>query len=138
LTQDNAGNLYGTAGGGDFSNGTVFKITPSGTYSVLYNFCALNQCADGALPAGPVVLDTLGNIYGVTQEGGLDTFAYGVAYKLSPTGTETVLYDAPGAAGSGAPGLGRALAIDSKGNLYGSTWNGGASHNGSVYKLTKH
>ena len=138
LTQDNAGNLYGTAGGGDFSNGIVFKVDSSGNYSVLYSFCALANCADGSFPRGPVVLDTAGNIYGVTEEGGLDTFAYGVAYKISPTGIESVLYDAPGAAGSGAPGLGTALAIDSKGNLYGSTWNGGAAHNGSVYKLTKH
>jgi len=116
LTQDAAGNLYGTTynGGGNnyYSDGVVFKLTPTGVESVLYAFCSLSGCADGVEPEGPVILDVGGNVYGTTSEGGSTND--GVVFKLSPSGEETIIYDAPG-----LPGVGTAVVMDKSGNLYG-------------------
>ncbi|HEY3638385.1 MAG TPA: choice-of-anchor tandem repeat GloVer-containing protein, partial [Rhizomicrobium sp.] len=94
LIRDKAGNLYGTtAGGGTHTlGGTVFKLTPDGTESLLYSFTG---GSDGASPAGGVILDSTGNLYGTTFGGG-SSAGYGVAYKLAPDGTETVLYSFQG------------------------------------------
>jgi uncharacterized repeat protein (TIGR03803 family) len=69
------GSLYGSTyqGGGDncsSSCGTVFKITPSGTLTTLYTFCAKANCADGAFPVGTLVQATSGEFYGTTLGGG--------------------------------------------------------------------
>jgi uncharacterized repeat protein (TIGR03803 family) len=69
VIEDSAGNLYGTtAGGGDFNNGTVFRIDASGDETVLYSFTG---GADGGGPHSGLSLDTAGNLYGITAEGGL-------------------------------------------------------------------
>jgi uncharacterized repeat protein (TIGR03803 family) len=131
-TRDAAGNLYGASGqGGAFGQGAVFKVTPTGKESVLHSFCSAANCRDGSTPAGPVIIDTNGNLYGVTVGGGAN--GYGVVYKITPAGVETVLWSAAGSAG-----LGSALVKDTAGNLYGTTRSGGRAHTGSVYKLTKH
>lgn len=127
LTQDQAGNLYGVDSGGVL-HGLVFKLTQAGAYTVLYSFCQQSNCTDGADPAGGVTLDNAGNIYGVTAGGGNGN---GVVYKISPSGTETVLWEA------GTGGAGRQLVMDRSRNLYGTTLTGGSNKNGSVYKLTK-
>jgi len=68
------GNLYGTAlAGGVEGKGMVFKITPSGTLTTLYSFCAQDNCADGASPYGGLFQATGGTFYGTTYYGG----AYG-------------------------------------------------------------
>lgn len=71
------GNFYGTASdgdsGGDYGNGTVFEITPSGTLTTLYNFCSVVEngvCTDGNNPAAGLVQATNGNVYGTTYYGG--------------------------------------------------------------------
>lgn len=131
LTQDSAGNLYGTTYYGGLGYGTVFKVSASGQESVLYDFCSLNNCADGSFPVGPVSLDSADNVYGISSQGG-STNNYGTVYEVTTPGEETVLYNAAGPAG-----LGYGLVMDKSGNLYGTTWDGGSSNNGSVYKLTK-
>lgn len=122
LAIDAQGNLYGTTFSGGIANcsgngcGTVFKVTPSGTETVLYSFTNGN---DGALPKGGLVLDKLGNLYGTTEVGIASTF--GTVFKLTPSGTETVLhYFAGGTADGADPSYGNLL-MDANGNLYGTT-----------------
>jgi uncharacterized repeat protein (TIGR03803 family) len=78
LVQGSDGNLYGTtfAGGGNgdcngqIGCGTVFKITPSGTLTTLYQFCSQTECADGSGPYGGLTQGSDGNFYGTTWAGG--------------------------------------------------------------------
>lgn len=82
LTQGNDGNFYGTTSGGGriYYAGTVFEITPTGTFNTLYDFCAQSGCLDGDGPRG-MVQSTDGNFYGVTGDGGSDNA--GTVFKLS-------------------------------------------------------
>jgi uncharacterized repeat protein (TIGR03803 family) len=133
LTLDAKGNLYGTAdyGGTSDGSGTVFKISPNGTETVLYDFTG---GADGANPdTSGVVFDKAGNLYGTTNFGGANSA--GAVYKLTPSGTETVLHSfaADGVDGYSPDG---GLVIDRLGNLYGTTISGGASNFGTVFMVT--
>jgi len=139
LVFDHKGNLYGTTyGGGAYGNGTVFRITPEGKETVLYSFCAQHGCPDGAGPYAGVVLDTGGNLYGTTSLGG--TSQNGTVFKLTPEGNETVLHSFCGQpCGDGSEPM-AGLVFDQKGNLYGTTMQGGSGSgtlgNGIVFKLT--
>src|SRR5207253_11165898 len=100
LVFDHAGNLYGTTvRGGDFSSGTVFQLTPTGTHTVLYSFTSGN---DGGQPYGGVTVGSQGNLYGATVTGGTGSACEGgcgVAYKLTNVGgtwTERVIHDFTG------------------------------------------
>jgi uncharacterized repeat protein (TIGR03803 family) len=142
LTFDSQGNLYGTTGhgggnagcGAESGCGTVFKLTPQsgGTWSenVLYSFCSLKNCADGAEPdSGPLARDADGNIYGTTYFGGAhqncDGNACGVVFKLDTSGKETVLHSFTEGSDGANPVAG--LVMDGQGNLYGVTQTGGAA-----------
>ena len=72
LVQATDGNFYGTTlvGGTNF-DGTVFKITPSGTLTTLYSFCSQSGCTDGGVPQAGLVQATNGNFYGTASEGGV-------------------------------------------------------------------
>jgi uncharacterized repeat protein (TIGR03803 family) len=125
---DSAGNLYGaTAYGGTADNGVVYRLNAAG-YTVLYNFTGLD---DGGHPYSGVILDSAGNLYGTTLNGGVD--GQGVIYKVDTSGHETVLYSFPGGAEGTSPKQG--VILDSAGNLYGTTLEGGTSDFGVVYKL---
>src|SRR6516165_5335896 len=88
LVQDTAGNLYGTTSSGGASTfGTVFKIDTAGKETMLYSF---GGPPDGEFPAGRLVLDAAGNLYGSTQNGGVS--GDGTVFRLDTTGKETVLY----------------------------------------------
>jgi len=131
LNMDAAGNLYGTtAGGGTSTNcaggpcGTVFKIDTKGNETVLHSFSG----TDGSTPFTSVILDTAGNLYGATSFGGPGNPPSGVVFKLDPKGNETILHSFP----KKTPGDGEVLqfarlAMDSAGNLYGSTLQGGGT-----------
>ena len=69
---DALGNFYGTApyGGANKSGGLVFKLTTDGSYTPIYNFCALHNCTDGALPQSDLLMASGGTLYGVTTNGG--------------------------------------------------------------------
>lgn len=144
LIRDAAGNLYGTTrfGGSNAACtlnggcGTVFEITASGTEIVLYSF---GGGGDGLYPYSGLVRDKAGNLYGTTFMGGQGScyfdFGCGVVFKLAPNGTETILYSFSGGADGGNPQGG--LALDSKGNLYGTTLYYGAHGYGTVFKVTQ-
>jgi uncharacterized repeat protein (TIGR03803 family) len=94
--------LYGTAAhGGASHGGVVFKLAPDGTtYTVLYSFCRLPSCSDGSTPEAGLIADSIGNLYGTTHDGsgsGCGGLGCGVVFKVSPGGTETVLYSFTGA-----------------------------------------
>ncbi len=133
LVADQQRNLYGvTFQGGAANTGTIFKIAPDGTETVLYSFCAKANCADGSRPNAGLLMDSQGNLYGTTTTGGTgcfsaDTCGVGTVFKLSPDGTETVLHSFCSRSGCsdgfGAPMF--PLIMDEKGNLIGATTNGG-------------
>jgi uncharacterized repeat protein (TIGR03803 family) len=96
----------------------VYKLDPSREETVLYTFTG---GADGRNPYGGLILDSTGNLYGTTVNGGS---GYGVVFKLDPAGQETVLYTFTGGADGCNPYAG--LIFDSAGNLYGTTQFGGS------------
>jgi uncharacterized repeat protein (TIGR03803 family) len=137
LVQATNGNLYGTTyGGGANGYGTVYKITPGGTLTTVYNFCSQSGCVDGASPAAGLILATNGNFYGTTHSGGVT--GVGTVFKITPSGTLTTLYSfCPQGAGctdGQDPITGLIQATD--GNFYGVTGYGGAYTLGSVFKIT--
>jgi uncharacterized repeat protein (TIGR03803 family) len=144
LVFDKAGNLYGvTPRGGVSDVGTVFELTkkPDGAWArkTLYRFAG---GSDGAIPLGALVLDSAGNLYGTTKQGGVGITplnpGYGLVFELSPNGdgswTETVLYNFLGTPDGQSSRYG--VIFDSAGNLYGTTLAGGAYGSGTIFKLT--
>jgi len=132
LVMDKTGNLYGTTyGGGAYGEGTVYKVAPAGTETVLYSFGS--QAGDGANPFAGLIMDKKGNLYGTTDWGG--TYGAGTVYKVTPAGTETILYSFGSQSGDGANPQ-ACLVMDKTGNLYGTTYGGGAYGSGTVYKVT--
>jgi uncharacterized repeat protein (TIGR03803 family) len=134
LTLDPAGNLYGvTAYGGATTTGTVFKLATSGKLTVLYNF---TNGVDGGFPTGPVALDSAGNLYGATYEGGAPNglSGAGVVFKVAPSGKYSVLYSFPSTGYDGSYGGG--VIIDSTGNMYGTTSWDGKYQSGSVFMVS--
>jgi uncharacterized repeat protein (TIGR03803 family) len=149
LVFDAAGNLYGTTltggspvvpgglGGPPSGIGTVFKLAPDGTETILHTFGA---DAAGVDPHAGLVLDAEGNLYGTTLTGGCGAPQQdGAVFRLAPDGTVTPLHCFNGSDGSG-PGAG--LVRDGGGSLFGTTGTGGptglatgATANGVVFKL---
>jgi uncharacterized repeat protein (TIGR03803 family) len=144
LVADNRGNLYGTtADGGNFNGnaagyGVIFRLSPpqgnGWTQTVLHAFLGGN---DGSDPNSTLIRDSSGAFYGATYQSG--QFGYGNIYKLAPpsgggTWTKTILYAFQNGSDGGYPTAGPIL--DSSGNLYGTTSDGGQYNRGTVYKLT--
>jgi len=126
---DAEGNFYGvTETGGKVGLGTVYKLAPGGTETILHNFKGM---PDGNEPAGRLVMDASGNLYGVTSGGG--SANHGMVFKVAPSGKLTVLHNFSG----GADGLGPAagLLADAHGNYYGTTLLGGANNLGTIFKI---
>lgn len=126
---DAAGNLYGTTEeGGAYFGGVVFKIS-AGQEKVLHEF-QLSRISFNP-HYGSLLLDSLGNLYGTTSGGG--TASEGSIFKLDAEGRETILYSFPAAPDGANPYAG--LSRDSAGNLYGTTYQGGPSGAGTVFKV---
>jgi uncharacterized repeat protein (TIGR03803 family) len=134
LVRDTTGNLYGTTSQGGSSNwGTVFKVDTTGKETVLHSFAGGKK--DGCYPYGGLVQDKTGNFYGTTMQCGFSN--RGTVFKVDTTGKETVLHSFAGGLSDGAYPYLTSLLMDQKGNLYGLTSNGGTSHAGVVYELSK-
>ena len=138
LTWDAAGDLFGTTSyGGAYDAGTVFKLTPnddgSWTKRRLHHFTGGK---DGATPRGNVILDALGNLYGTTSAGG--AYGNGTVYKLTPGPNDKwayrVIHQFTGGK-DGANPYANQLVLDSAGNLYGMTYQGGAYGKGVAFRL---
>ena len=137
LLQATDGNFYGTtSSGGAHGNGTVFKITSSGSLTTLYSFCAQANCTDGGQPLAALTQATDGNFYGTTSYGGGGSQA-GTVFKITPSGSLMTLY----------PFCSQANCIDgyqprsalvqaTDGNFYGSTYEGGANNGGTIFRIT--
>jgi uncharacterized repeat protein (TIGR03803 family) len=114
LAQGRDGNIYGTTdSGGTHGDGTVFKISPSGTMTTLYNF----DGTTGSNPQGGLVLGPDGNFYGTTE---FSTNAAGTIFKITPTGTLTTLHTFAGGTTDGAWPLTPPV-LGNDGTFYGST-----------------
>ncbi|MFZ0731195.1 MAG: choice-of-anchor tandem repeat GloVer-containing protein [Candidatus Sulfotelmatobacter sp.] len=133
VIRDSAGNLYGTTESGGASNvGTVFKIDRSGRESVFYAF---QGGSDGASPITDLVRDKSGNLYGTTASGGGSTVCAqgcGIAFKIDPSGKETILHAFTGGVDGGPSG---GLVQDSAGNLYGPGFIGGLYGYGNIFEI---
>ncbi len=136
------GNLYGTAGGGPRRGGVVFKLTPDAdgkwTETLVYDFGGVDAVYDPVA----VIFDREGNLYGTAFQSGLSncgSAGCGGVFELMPSAdgkwTEKVLYTFHGSDGE-TPDA--ALTFDKAGNLYGTTFLGGDSNQGVIFKLTPH
>ncbi len=136
LAKGSNGHFYGvTQEGGANGYGTVFEITPSGTLTTLYNFCAQPNCSDGGLPQGGLLQARNGNFYGTTTQGG--TAGLGTIFEMSPTGQQRVLYSVCSLANCADGYLPIASLIQAtNGEFYGTMSHGGAQGVGTVFELT--
>ena len=154
LIADANGALYGTTFGNVYSAGNVFKLTPSGTgytENVLYSFCSLSRCADGANPRAGLIEGKNGALYGTTMQGGSSSSCTsgtkcGTVFKLTrqeKSYTERVLWSFNGGTDGDWPYS--SLIQDASGALYGTTNLGGdPTHQcisglpgcGTVFRLT--
>jgi uncharacterized repeat protein (TIGR03803 family) len=141
------GSLYGTTTNGGNGYGTVFQLSPPPTICktaycpwrerVLYAFHGAPDCGNGSGPTsfGDLIFDQAGNIYGTTYHGGVNNV--GCVYKLMPSGsggyTESVIHSFAGGSDGRFPFTG--VILDSAGNLYGTTGQGGPRDFGTVYQL---
>jgi uncharacterized repeat protein (TIGR03803 family) len=151
LVFDAAGNLYGTTYYGGVGKrcesgcGTVFELTPKKgggwTQKVLYSFLGW-KAGDGQYPSAGLILDSAGNLYGTTQQGGVYGLAGGIVFELTPGAngqwTETILHSFTNIGDPGGDGYQpwAGVIFDAAGNLYGTTVAGGASDEGTVFELS--
>ncbi len=142
VVQATDGNLYGvTRTGAHDDGGTVFKISPSGTLTTLYDFCSQTGCADGENPLMEGLVEaTDGNFYGTTGLGGAytctlfgESLGCGTVFKITPSGTLTTLHSFDGSDGA-YPIAGLGLATSGK--LYGITTYDGAHGGGTIFEIT--
>lgn len=129
------GGIYGVASAGGkgcaSGCGTLFRVTTKGMFTLVHTF--MGDLSDGAFPFGSLIKDSSNNLYGTTWEGG--EHSVGTVFEMSEAGVETVLYSFNNGGGDGVyPYAG--LVRDPKGNLYGTTYEGGSSDSGAVFELT--
>ena len=130
LVPDGAGNFYGTAQyGGANGQGTIFKISSAGAFTLLHTFSL--STSDGAIPLGVLLPDGNGNFYGTTYAGGANNL--GTVFKITNTGAFTLLHSFGGFNDGIYPYAG--LVSDGAGNLYGTTTQGGVNNKGTVYRI---
>jgi len=132
--------FYGMASfGGTSGNGTIFKISASGDFTVLHAFSAVDanyHNEDGANPLRTVVIGTDGNLYGTTRLGGLNTCGpnlsgCGVAWVMTPWGSFSVLHQFQVTEGHAA-----SLLQARDGFFYGcAVWPFAAAGSGTLFRM---
>ena len=130
------GNFYGAAeegGAGSGVSGTIFRISPTGEFKLLYTFCSLANCADGTGAASPPVQGSDGNFYGVAVFGGAT--GHGVAYRLTSAGAYTVLYNFCSATDCLDGNQPQAVTWSPSGTLLGVTNLGGDRNGGTIFEI---
>jgi uncharacterized repeat protein (TIGR03803 family) len=138
LIQGTDGNLYGTTTwGGDNNEGTIYKITETGTFTTLHN---TGDDGDlGEFPKTALVQGADGNLYGVTESGGVSTYCAGncgTFFTMTTSGVLTTLYSFCNQQNC-ADGTGpQVLILASDGNFYGMTGTGGANSYGTIFEMT--
>lgn len=132
LITDNSGNLYGVAAhGGDYNSGVVYKIDSMNNETILYSFKGGD---DGSSPTGNLVLDSSGNLYGETSNGGAS--GNGTIFQLNISGTKQTLYSFKGGTSDGVNPFG-GLIEGQDGNLYGVANSKVNMFGGVIFKITK-
>jgi uncharacterized repeat protein (TIGR03803 family) len=130
------GDLYGTtSAGGAKQNGTAFRISPTGQFTILHAFCAIAKCPDGGAPTQKLVEGRDGNFYGITGLYGANH--QGTVYQLTPAGKLTTIHAfcaRPYCDDGSAPGDGLTLGAD--GSFYGVTGGGGSYYGGVLFNIT--
>ena len=156
LLQDRQGNLYGvTAGGGEGRGGTIFELVRTSKggwkHKVLYSFCSVGICLDGAQPDAGLIADVSGNLYGTTPSGG--KYDQGTVYELVPNAARTrwrlhTLHNFCPGGGATCPdgtfptaplayaGSASGIPYDGVSPFYGTTAFGGTFAWGTVFRLT--
>jgi uncharacterized repeat protein (TIGR03803 family) len=135
LVQASNGNLYGaTILGGAYGSGTIFELTLSGALTTLYSACSQSSCPDGNYLYAPLIQAKDGNLYGIMQIGGAHNS--GTVFQITQSGAQTTLYSfcSQAACADGQyPAAGLVQATN--GNLYGTTADGGADGDGTVFSI---
>ena len=130
------GNYYGTTSDGGHSGlGTIFRITPAGALTVVIHFTGTTGPAKGSAPVAGLALAADGSLYGTTSSGGATD--NGTLFKMTTAGVFTTMIEftgLTGAAKGSAPT--EELLRYTDGNFYGTTTGGGASENGTIFKMT--
>jgi len=143
---DADGNLFGvTASGGNTQCGgdgcgTLYKIAPDGTETVLHDFCSLANCDDGVGPLGTPVADAGGVLYATTILGGpgKNDFSHvggGTVFSFDGTSFATLQAFCSAASCTDGQNPREGVIIDTGGNLYGTTPGGGPQQTGEAFEL---
>ena len=134
LIVDQLGNLYGaTSSYGENGGGTVFTLTPSGGIWTFESVYGLEGGGNGG-PARSLTMDAAGNLYGTAHFDG--AYGYGSVFKFTKSGNSwayTSLHDFTGGSDGGVPVS--SVVLDKKGNIYGTTFGGGANGAGVVFEI---
>jgi uncharacterized repeat protein (TIGR03803 family) len=122
-----------TEGGGTTNGGTIFKITPSGTITTLHSFCAGTGCSGVDIPVAGLIRASDGNFYGTNDGDSPDNLV--TLFRMTPLGDVTTVHTFCTFCSDGNNPWGN-LVQAPNGNLYGTTFSGGADGGGTVYKVT--
>ena len=143
LVQDNAGNIFGTTGWGGLipcdgdpnGCGSVFKLAPGPVELTLYAFCPSTGCPDGFNPKQGLMIDTNGNLFGTTPQGGNASGA-GSVYEITTSGYQLVHAGCSETNCTDGSGPWGGVIMDKNGVLYGTEKGGGTHNGGVVYSIT--
>jgi uncharacterized repeat protein (TIGR03803 family) len=140
LVFDRAGNLFGTTlGGGGSADqyGTVFELSPTASGKWTFKIVHVFGGTDGQQPRSPLTMDSAGDLYGTTSENGL--YGKGTVFKLTRGAggvwTEETVYSFGAVSGDGGYSF-EPVAIDSSGNIWGTSQQLGAYGFGAIYEIS--